>query len=828
MCLKMNNKNNISKKMEKFVEEYLVENFENIMGDRFGRYSKYIIQDRALPDVRDGLKPVQRRILYAMHKLGLTSINTFKKSSRIVADVIGKYHRNGDTAVYDGMVRMSQTFKILLPLIDMHGNNGSIDGDPAAAMRYTEARMSVFSELMLEDLGKRTVGFVPNFDDEELEPIVLPSKFPNILVNGASGISAGYATEIPPHNPGEVIDAAIYRINNPNSTTEELMQFVKGPDFPTGAIVQGLDGLKSAYETGRGKVIVRSKYEIDKSKIEPRIIITEIPFDVNKAVLLRKMSDVIQLKGIEGIKMIRDESSRQGLRIVIDLRRDVNPDNIINFLLKQTDLQTSYNFNMVAISQGRPLQMGLVDILDAYITHQKEVITNRCNYDLEKSLKRLEIVKGLISMVSILDSVIATIRNSKNKADAKENIISKYGFTDIQAEAIVMLQLYRLTNTDIFALRTEQKELEQSIKQLKHILSSETALQKTIIAELSRVKEIVNIERKTQIEHEVEEVEVKTEEFIAKEDVMLLITHDGYLKRLSKKAFLATTEPTKLKDGDVITDIYETSTTDTLIQFTDKGNYIFLPIHKIPEVKHKDLGFHVSTLIGMETNEKVIFSFPVDDFNKERYVLLATASGLIKRIKLSSLYVTRYSKALKATKIKDDDYVVSADVVTGSNYEVVIATKDGYMNRYDASEVSIIEPASFGVKSIELKSRPNDYVVGAKYVSEKDIVLLLTNRGNIKRLRPEEINKGKKNNVGKMYLKTVKSNMHEAIDLEVIHGKNANSDLASYIFCEKGYVEIDYTLLRTAIADNGKKFVSNNNGKPYEIVICRNGNDLEL
>ena len=809
-------------------DKKIVMNLEAIMGDRFGKYSKYIIQERALPDVRDGLKPVQRRILYSMNKEGNTYNKPYRKSAKTVGNVIGNYHPHGDTAVYDAMVRMSQTFKILLPLIDMHGNNGSIDGDPAAAMRYTEARMSVFSELMLEDLGKRTVGFVPNFDDEELEPIVLPSKFPNILVNGASGISAGYATEIPPHNPGEVIDAAIYRINNPNSTTEELMQFVKGPDFPTGAIVQGLDGLKSAYETGRGKVIVRSKYEIDKSKIEPRIIITEIPFDVNKAVLLRKMSDVIQLKGIEGIKMIRDESSRQGLRIVIDLRRDVNPDNIINFLLKQTDLQTSYNFNMVAISQGRPLQMGLVDILDAYITHQKEVITNRCNYDLEKSLKRLEIVKGLISMVSILDSVIATIRNSKNKADAKENIISKYGFTDIQAEAIVMLQLYRLTNTDIFALRTEQKELEQSIKQLKHILSSETALQKTIIAELSRVKEIVNIERKTQIEHEVEEVEVKTEEFIAKEDVMLLITHDGYLKRLSKKAFLATTEPTKLKDGDVITDIYETSTTDTLIQFTDKGNYIFLPIHKIPEVKHKDLGFHVSTLIGMETNEKVIFSFPVDDFNKERYVLLATASGLIKRIKLSSLYVTRYSKALKATKIKDDDYVVSADVVTGSNYEVVIATKDGYMNRYDASEVSIIEPASFGVKSIELKSRPNDYVVGAKYVSEKDIVLLLTNRGNIKRLRPEEINKGKKNNVGKMYLKTVKSNMHEAIDLEVIHGKNANSDLASYIFCEKGYVEIDYTLLRTAIADNGKKFVSNNNGKPYEIVICRNGNDLEL
>lgn len=817
-----------SKKVEKFVETYVTENFENIMGDRFGRYSKYIIQDRALPDVRDGLKPVQRRILFAMFKLGLTSNKPFKKSARIVGDVIGKYHPHGDTAVYDAMVRMSQEFKILLPLVDMHGNNGSIDGDPAAAMRYTEARMSKFSELMLEDIHKHTVGFVPNFDDEELEPIVLPSKFPNVLVNGASGISAGYATEIPPHNPGEVIDATIYRIEHPACTTTELMQFVQGPDFPTGAIVQGIEGLRDAYETGRGKVIVTSKYEIDTTKVEPRIIVTEIPFDVNKAVLLRKMSDVLQAKGVDGVKMIRDESSRQGQRIVIDIRRDVNPETILSFLLKQTDLQTSYNFNMVAISQGRPMQMGLADILDAYIAHQKEVVTNKCNFELEKDLKRSEVVQGLISMVSILDAVIATIRNSKNKSDAKENIISKYGFTEIQAEAIVMLQLYRLTNTDIFALKTEQKELEQEIKKLRHILSSETALIKVIVNELGRVKQAIDRPRKTQVQHEITEVEVKTEEFIAKEDVILMITHDGYLKRLSKKAFFGTNEPTKLKDGDVISDIYEVSTTDTLIQFTDRGNYVFLPIHKIPESKHKDQGIHVSTLIGMETNEKVIFSFPVSDFNEEKYVLLATKSGLIKRIQLSSLYVTRYSKALKATKLKDDDAVVSADVAKGSQYEVVIATKDGFMNRYDASEVSVIEPASFGVKSIELKNRPNDYVVGAKYVSEKDIVLILTNRGNIKRMRPEEINKGKKNNVGKMYLKTVRSNMHEAIDLEVIHAKNANSDLASYVFCEKGFIEIDYTILRTAIADNGKKFVPAENGKPYEIVICRNDMDLEL
>lgn len=825
----MNNPKNASKKIDKFVEHYVIENFENIMGDRFGRYSKYIIQDRALPDVRDGLKPVQRRILYSMFKLGLASNKPTKKSARIVGDVIGKYHPHGDTAVYDAMVRMSQQFKVMLPLVDMQGNNGSIDGDPAAAMRYTEARMSKYSELMIEDLNKHTVGFVPNFDDEELEPIVLPSKFPNILINGASGISAGYATEIPPHNPGEVIDATIYRINHPNCTTEELMQFVQGPDFPSGGIVQGIDGLRDAYETGRGKVIISSKYTIDTTKAnDPRIVITEIPYDVNKALLVKKMGDALQAKNVDGVREILDNTSSEGLQIDIHLRKDVNPETILNFLLKQTDLQTSYNFNVVAISQGRPMQMGLAEILDAYIVHQKEVVTNRSNFELVKDLKRQEVVKGLISMVSILDAVITTIRNSKNKTDAKENIISKYGFTELQAEAIVTLQLYRLTNTDIFALKTEEKELENDIKRLRHILSSETALLKTVIAELSRVKEIIDCHRKTLIQHEITEVEVKTEEFIAKEDVILMITHDGYLKRLSKKAFFGTNEPTKLKDGDVITDLYAVATTDTLIQFTDRGNYIFLPIHKIPESKHKDQGIHISTLIGMEPNEKVIFSFPVTDFKEEKYVLLATKSGLIKRIQLSSLYVTRYSKALKATKLKDDDAVVSADVVKGSNYEVVIATKDGFMNRYDASEVSVIEPASFGVKSIELKNRPNDYVVGAKYVSEKDIVLILTNRGNIKRMRPEEINKGKKNNVGKMYLKAVRSNMHEAIDLEVIHAKNANSDLASYVFCEKGFVEIDYTVLRTAIADNGKKFVTNDLGKPSEIVICRNDADLEL
>lgn len=818
----------IANKIDRFVNETIIEeNFENIIGERFGRYSKYIIQDRALPDVRDGLKPVQRRILYALYRLGMFSNRPYKKSARVVGDVIGKYHPHGDTAVYDAMIRMSQDFKMLLPLIDIHGNNGSIDGDPAAAMRYTECRLSRFAEYLLEDLSKRTVGLVPNFDDEELEPIVLPSKFPNLLINGATGISAGYATDIPPHNIGEIIDAVVYKIDNPKATLDELLEIVKGPDFPTGGIVQGSDGIRSAYETGRGKIVVKAKAEIITERTEYKIVITEIPFEVNKATMIRKMNDMIVSRGVDGVKAIRDETDRQGLRVVIDVRRDANPEYILDFLYKTTELQCNYNFNMVAISKGRPVLMGIDEILTAYIAHQKEVMTNRCNFELTKAERRLHIVEGLIQMTSILDAVIRTIRNSQNKKDAKENIIINYGFTEIQAEAIVMLQLYRLTNTDIFALKNESKELEQQIKALRNILSSEASLLKSIRQEILSIKEKINKPRKTQIEDQIDDIKVEHKELISKEDVMLIITHHGYLKRLSKKAYYATTEQTKLKEGDVISDIYEVSTTDTLLQFTNLGNYVYLPIHKIPDVKHRDLGYHVSTLIGMEADEKILFSVPVNEFSDNRYVLISTRNGLIKQVPLSKLDVNRYSKVLKATKLRDGDEVVSVDINTGTDVEVVIATKDGYMNRYDASEISILEPASYGVKSIEMKNRPEDYVVGAKYVREKDIIILLTNRGNIKRMRPEEINKGKKNHVGRMYLKLVRSNMHEAVAIDVIHHKNANSDLDSYIYCEKGYVQIDYTILRIAIAENGRKMVPTEKGKPLEIVIRRNNNDLE-
>ncbi len=822
--------------IDQFITDRILnDNFENIMGDRFGRYSKYIIQDRALPDVRDGLKPVQRRILFAMFKLGLASNKPFKKSARIVGDVIGKYHPHGDTSVYDAMVRMSQDFKILLPLIDMHGNNGSIDGDPAAAMRYTEARMSKYAELMLEDLNKKTVGFVPNFDDEELEPVVLPSKFPNILVNGASGISAGYATEIPPHNPVECIEAAIYKMNHRDATLDDLLNIVKGPDFPTGGIVQGFENLKQAYTTGKGKVILKSKATIEHKSDCHQIIITEIPYEVNKANLLRKMSDQLQAKNVDGVKMIRDESDRLGLRIVIDVRKDADPEVILNFLYLQTELQINYNFNMVAISRGKPCYMGLMDFIDAYIDHQRDVLRNRCNFDYDRAVKRLEVVKGLIDMVSILDAVIATIRNSKNKADAKENLISKYGFTELQAEAIVMLQLYRLTNTDIVALKDECADLEKEINYLNEILNSNAALNKAIIKELERIKEEVNVLRKTVIEHEISNLEVYTEDFIPKEDVFVLVSHDGYLKRISKRAFGGEKEfnNTKVKDGDVITDVYSTTTTDTLISFTNFGNYIFLPIHKIPDCKHKDIGFNASTLITMEPNEKILFSFVVNDFNADKYVLLATKKGFVKRIKISSLEVSRYSKALKATKLSNDDEVVSVDLKTGLGGEVVVCTAKGYTNRYDADAISVMEPSSFGVKAIELKSRPDDYVVGLKFADPKDIIAIMTNRGHIKRIRPNEVEKHGKNTAGKMTLKVVKSNPHTAVSMEVIHHGNNNSDAKIYAYCLDKFFPVEYTELKNMIADNGMKIVPEKDPEtkkpltPVRIVILRNDDDIE-
>lgn len=827
-----NDKNKKSiKKIEEFVSQRIIqENLEEIVGERFARYSRYIIQDRALPDARDGLKPVQRRILYAMYRLGMFSNRPYRKSARIVGEVIGKYHPHGDSSVYDALVRMAQDFKMRLPLIDMHGNSGSIDGDPPAAMRYTEARLSKYAEFLLQDINKKTVGFVPNFDDEELEPTVLPAKFPNLLVNGATGISAGYATEIPPHNIDEIINAVIYRINNPNCTLEEIMEIVKGPDFPTGGIIQGVDGIREAYETGRGKIIISSKIEFEETKSKKQLIITEIPFDTNKSVLIRRMNDVCTSRGIDGINEIRDESDREGLRIVVELRKDANHEYIRNFLLKYGGLQATYNFNMVCIANKKPVLMGLLDILDTYINHQKEVITNRSNFELKSAERRLHIVEGLIAMTSILDAVIATIRNSKNKKDAIENLISKYDFTPIQAEAIVMLQLYRLTNTDILELQDEHQKLKDLVENLKQILSDEKVLLKTIKNELRATLKEVSTPRKSVIEAEVEDLKIEVEELIAKEDVVVIVTNDGYIKRLSMRAHnsLAENERTKLKEDDFVVGEFNITTVDTLLMFTNLGNYIYLPVHKIPECRHRDLGYNVSTLVSIEINEKVIYTVPISNFEEERYLLFTTRNGLTKRTLLKDMVATRYSKALRATKIREDDELVSVDITKPGdpNPDVVVITRQGYISRYESNEISVMAPASFGVKAIENRSRPDDTVVGAHFMNNKDTLVILTDNYNIKRFKLEELTKGKRNHVGKIYINLPKSYDAGVVSSNIINHQNANDDLGIYIIGSEGFKRIEYNEIRLATAASGRKLSLKEIGKPEKIIFARNMNDF--
>ena len=816
----------MSKKIDNYIEEKIItQNLEQIVSERFGRYSKYIIQDRALPDARDGLKPVQRRILYAMYRLGMFHNKPYKKSARIVGEVMGKYHPHGDTSIYEAMVRMSQNFKMLMPLIDMHGNNGSMDGDPAAAMRYTEARLSIFAEYILQDLNKKTVGFVPNFDDEEYEPTVLPAKFPALLANGSTGISAGYATEIPPHNIDEIIKGAIYRINHPKCTLDKIMEIIPGPDFPTGAIIQDNGNLKEAYKTGKAKIILKSKTEIVEGDKCNQIVITEIPYNVVKSALVKKMSEVYVAKNIDGIIDIRDESDRHGLRIVVDIKKDVNAEYIRDFFFKSTDLQINYSFNMVAINNKRPQLMGLLDLLDAYIGHQKEVITNRSNYELSTAKKRLHIVEGLIAMVSILDAVIKTIRESANKKEAKENLISNYSFSEEQAEAIVMLQLYRLTNTDIFALKQEQQDLKDKIKELEEILSNETKLMDVIKKELTITLKELSTPRKTVIEGEITELNVEVTNLIAKEDVYLMISKDGYIKKIFPK-YYQTEEPTKLKDNDVIMAEYLSSTVDTLLMFTSKGNYVYLPVSKIPEVKHKDVGFNVSTLANITADEKIIYSVPVGDFDEDKYLLFTTKNGLIKRTLIKDFKATRYSNALMATKIREGDEIVNVDFCTGEKHDVVVITKEGFIARYEEKEVSIYAPASFGMRATEFGTRKNDEVVAAFFANPKDVLILMQQKGNLKKFKVDDIVKIKRSNVAKAMIPMTKTNPNYIIDARIIHKTNLNENLSAFVFGDKGFTNIEFSSLKSSAPTLGKNANTQTIGKPQKLIISMNNKDL--
>ncbi|GAA0611604.1 DNA topoisomerase IV subunit A [Virgibacillus siamensis] len=754
-------------------ENYLDLPLEEVMGDRFGRYSKYIIQDRALPDARDGLKPVQRRILYAMHEEKNTYDKNFRKAAKTVGTVIGNYHPHGDTSVYDAMVRLSQEWKIRNALVEMHGNNGSIDGDPPAAMRYTEARLSKISSELLRDIGKETVDFIPNFDDTISEPVVLPAKFPNLLVNGSTGISAGYATDIPPHNLAEVIDAVIKKIDKPSVSVEELMQVLKGPDFPTGGIIQGVDGIRKAYETGKGKIVVRGKAKVEELRTgRQQIVIDEIPYEVNKANMVKKMDELRIDRKVEGILEVRDETDRTGLRVVVELKKDANSQGVLNYLYKNTDLQVTYHFNMVAIQNKTPKVLSLSQILDAYIEHQKEVMTRQTQYDLRKANDRSHILEGLIKAISILDELIATIRASNDKGDAKKRIIAKYEFTEAQAEAIVMLQLYRLTNTDITSLEKEAEELRKAIAEYEELLGSEKKLYQAIKKDLRQIKKSFSDSRKTKIEDQIEELTFNIEVTVASEDVLVSATRSGYVKRTSLRSYGASNgEDFAMKDEDHLVGLLELNTTDNLLLFTSKGKYIFVPVHELPDIKWKDLGQHISNIVSIDRDESIVQCIPVREFQENSYLIFFTKNGMVKRSELKLYDAQRYSKALIALNIKADDEVVNVQQTNGHS-DVFVASDKGYGLWFHESEISVVGQRAAGVKAIKLKT--GEQVVSGQVFDDltEPSLVVVTQRGACKRMKLSEFDKASRANRGLLMLRELKSKPHRIRGLFAVNDQD--------------------------------------------------------
>lgn len=745
---------------------------EDIMGDRFGRYSKYIIQERALPDIRDGLKPVQRRILYSMNKDGNTFDKGFRKSAKSVGNVMGNFHPHGDSSIYDAMVRMSQDWKNRATLIEMHGNNGSMDGDPPAAMRYTEARLSEIAGYLLHDIDKDTVPFAWNFDDTEKEPTVLPAAFPNLLVNGATGISAGYATDIPPHNLAEVIDAVVYLIDHPNAKLDKLMEFLPGPDFPTGAIIQGKDGIRKAYETGKGRVVVRSRTDIESLKGgKKQIVVTEIPYEVNKALLVKKIDDVRVNNKVPGIAEVRDESDRDGLRIAIELKKDADEQTVLNYLLKYTDLQVNYNFNMVAIDNYTPRQVGIVPMLTSYIAHRKEIIVARSKFDKEKAEKRLHIVEGLIRVISILDDVIALIRASENKADAKANLKASYEFSEEQAEAIVTLQLYRLTNTDIVTLENEEAELRERITMLKAIIGDERTMYNVMKRELREVKKKFATPRLTELQAEAETIEIDVASLIVEEDTFVSVTKGGYIKRTSPRSYNASTvEEIGKRDDDELIFVAHAKTTQHLLIFTNLGNVIYRPINELTDIRWKDIGEHLSqTITNFATDEYVLYAEIVDDFGSQTY-FAATKLGQIKRFERKEFtpWRTYKSKSVKYAKLKNvDDSVVTISPIALD--DVMIMTHNGYALHFNIEEVPVVGAKAAGVKAINLKD--DDFVASA-FVANTDSFFILTQRGSLKRMATEVIPATSRANRGLQVLRELKSKPHRVFMAGPVHASD--------------------------------------------------------
>ncbi len=772
----MPKKKNSTKEIIEKIYDY---SLEEIMESGFARYSKEIIQERALPDVRDGLKPVQRRILYCMFISGFKHDKPHRKSARAVGEIMGKFHPHGDSSIYDALIRMSQNWKMRETFIDIHGNNGSIDGDGPAAMRYTEARLTKLSETMLESINKDTVEMAYNFDDEELEPTVLPASFPNLLVNGSTGISAGYATNIPTHNLGEVIDATVKRIESPNCKLETLMEILRGPDFPTGGIIEGKMGLIDAYTKGKGKVILKADCEIVKSNKSNQIIVHSIPYEVVKEQLIKKITEIKVDKKIEGINEVIDESDHEHMaRIVIDLKNNANPELVLNYLYKNTDLQVNYNFNMVAIVNRRPKLVGIMEILDAFINHQKEVIRRRTEWDLKKARFDFHILEGLVKAISILDEVIRIIRGSKNKSDAIDNLCKEYDFTFEQSKAIVELQLYRLTNTDIEALKEEMEKLKKNIFIWEQILNNEEALKHVMKTELKIIKKEYANDRRTIIKDEITEIKLDKTDMIPKENVVVVVTNEGYIKRVSSKSYQSSNnEETTLKPGDFITGLYEVSTLDTILLFTNLGNYIYMPVYNIPDGKWKELGKHINNIVTMASSEKVIASLVMSDKNKD--ILTVTKNGMIKKSKMEDYEVTRFSKTISAIKLKEDDEVVS---VMEAQKNILMTSKNGYYCLFENDEVPLTGIKASGVKGINLKE---DEVVSGISYEESAYLNVFTNQNTAKRVKISDLEKTGRAKRGNTLIKKVKS-----VNYQIMNAIASESKDTILIKCDSEIKEI--------------------------------------
>lgn len=742
---------------------------EQLMGERFGRYSKSIIQERALPDIRDGLKPVQRRILFAMNKDGNTYDKGFRKSAKSVGNVMGNFHPHGDSSIYEALVRLSQDWKLREPLVEMHGNNGSMDGDPPAAMRYTEARLSKIAGLMLRDIDKDTVEMTLNFDDTEKEPTVLPARIPNLLVNGATGISAGYATEIPPHNLSELLHALVYLMHHPDASLDDLMKFVPGPDFPTGGIIQGKEGIRKAYETGRGRIILRAKTAIEDLRGgRQQITVTEIPYEVNKAQLVKRINDLRLNKKVEGISEARDETDRSGLRIAIELKRNADAKGILNYLFKNTDLQINYNFNMVAIDDQRPMRIGLKHYLRSYLAFQKQIITRRTQFDLDKAQTHLHIVEGLIKALSILDQVIKTIRASKNRKDATKNLVADYQFTQAQAEAIVALQLYRLTNTDVTDLENEQKRLNDSIAEYHQILTDPKELNRVLEREIKAIDKEFGSARRTQIEEHVQKLTVDTKVTVPDEDVMVLVSHAGYIKRTSMRSFNASAlDENGLREDDYPLLIQQASTLSHLFMFTNLGHLIYRPVHELTDAKWKETGEHISQTIGLAEDEEIIKALIFNKLDLPGTVIMATSDGQAKQTTLADLTPgSRYkSRASVAMKLKGDDArLVSVQYYEPSDQNVSLTaiSRQGYGLRFDVAELPTQGTRTAGVRAINLKD--DDQLVNLTLTQENDRLAIITQRGAFKEMAASELPLGSRARRGVLVLHKLKKHPHEIVD----------------------------------------------------------------